>query len=59
MQILVTSGHKFYGEFILQDFSVYFMNTLRPAKETCTDDAEDGETKTNEGGIKTILLLHF
>jgi len=59
MQILVTSGHNFCGEFMLQAFPVYFMNTLRRAKQTYADDAEDGKTKTNEDGIKPNLLLHF
>ena len=59
MQIIVKSGHDFYDEFTLPAFSVYFMNTLRPAKETYADDAEDGEDKTHEGGIKPSLLLHY
>jgi hypothetical protein len=59
MQILVTNGSNFYEEFTLQAFSVYFMNTLRPAKETYADDAENGENKTHEGEIKPNLLLHF
>jgi hypothetical protein len=45
MQILVKSGNNFYEELTLQDYSAYFMNTLRPAKETY---AEDGKTKTHK-----------
>ena len=56
MRILVKSGHNIYEEFAIQAFSAYFMSTLQPAKETCPEDAEGGETKTLESGIKPNLF---
>jgi hypothetical protein len=52
MRILVKSGYTFYEEFAVYPFCVYFMNTLQPA-----NDAEDGETKIQEGGMKPKLLI--
>jgi hypothetical protein len=54
MWILVKSGHTFYEEFKIYASCAYFINTLRPA-----NDAEDGETKIKEGGVKLKLFIHF